>query len=595
MLFILFATLTTAFAQVEMTVTITLKDAMHKPMNGVTLHFEEASIDGHKTAVTSGGGKATVVLTEGTKWVVRYKDVKEALVIPLPPRGTGSMNRTLRYDPGAAAAAKANDRTGMVFEEITQTETNPKAEATIGICHIEMKRIDGSPLSNFPVTLVSLPLKKKWHATTDDQGKVRFKVPTRQKYQIDVDGSENVNWIELGPQPYGEVGLRMKYEPSALPEEKGDTILQSLTADAKPSSNRIKLSVTMTNFDDGPLKDEEIFFRSNKTGKVYKAVSDSKGQVHMLLPHGSWYQVGFIGINAYDSLDYSRTRGIGTAELKFTWMGAKEYLRRLRARERALARRDSLYESGYYGSAIIEEIQRDRVTGMKLLDKRVTKIKEEIAKDPKYFEKADMPVCAVIQRMAPRWKPNKVIVNDLTGSMYPYMDQVLLWHDLNLQLKEKKTYFFFNDGDGKSTSEKVIGSTGGIYHTPGGSSGAVANTMVETMKGGGGGDGPENDVEALLKAQEFARGETELILVADNYSSVKDIELIAGLNVPVRVIVCGFNNEIHPDYITIAYRTKGSVHTIEDDIENIAEKVRDNKFTLAGQKYRIAGGRVFVE
>ena len=97
-------------------------------------------------------------------------------------------------------------------------------------------------------------------------------------------------------------------------------------------------------------------------------------------------------------------------------------------------------------------------------------------------------------------------------------------------------------------------------------------------------------MEALLKAQEFARGETELILVADNYSSVKDIELIAGLNVPVRVIVCGFNNEIHPDYITIAYRTKGSVHTIEDDIENIAEKVRDNKFTLAGQKYRIAGG-----
>ena len=122
-----------------------------------------------------------------------------------------------------------------------------------------------------------------------------------------------------------------------------------------------------------------------------------------------------------------------------------------------------------------------------------------------------MPVCAVLNRMGTAWK-QKVIVNDLTGSMYPYMDEVLVWHKLNLQLKEKKSYFFFNDGDQTPDHAKQIGKTGGIYHTASTNDQTVAATMLETMRGGGGGDGPENDVEALIKAQQFAYGETALVL-----------------------------------------------------------------------------------
>ena len=152
---------------------------------------------------------------------------------------------------------------------------------------------------------------------------------------------------------------------------------------------------------------------------------------------------------------------------------------------------------------------------------------------------------------------------------------------------------FFNDGDQKSDSEKVIGNTGGIYYTNSNNNEIVIDKILETMSKGSGGDSPENDLEALIYAQRKNKSSTELILIADNYSSVKDISLLTQLKVPVRIILCGTDWGIHPDYIEIAYKTKGSLHTIEQDIMKLEKMTNGKTLKIGKYSFVYSNGKFF--
>lgn len=192
-----------------------------------------------------------------------------------------------------------------------------------------------------------------------------------------------------------------------------------------------------------------------------------------------------------------------------------------------------------------------------------------------------------------KWK-NKLIVCDITGSMYPYIGQVLLWYKLNYAEEKTTQLCFFNDGDSKSDGQKIIGETGGMYYCDKCREDSLADVMIKAMVGGSGGDSPENDMEALIEASNKMSGFKELILVADNNSSVKDIELLKDLKIPVRVIVCGSQYRVASDYLEIAYKTKGSVHTIEEDIENIALMKEGSQIKIGDRKYKLHKGKFIL-
>ena len=86
---------------------------------------------------------------------------------------------------------------------------------------------------------------------------------------------------------------------------------------------------------------------------------------------------------------------------------------------------------------------------------------------------------------------NMDIVGDVTGSMYPYIAELLLW--LKLQSLDSLTtnYSFFNDGDNLADRKKKIGKTGGIYSKNCTSFSEVLDLVKTTMSNGGGGDCPE--------------------------------------------------------------------------------------------------------
>ena len=59
------------------------------------------------------------------------------------------------------------------------------------------------------------------------------------------------------------------------------------------------------------------------------------------------------------------------------------------------------------------------------------------------------------------------------------------------------------------------------------------------------------------------------MLIADNTSGVRDLEIADGILKPVHVLLCDGSSSPEPnaDYVTIAYLTRGSVHLLSEDFQ----------------------------
>ncbi len=191
-----------------------------------------------------------------------------------------------------------------------------------------------------------------------------------------------------------------------------------------------------------------------------------------------------------------------------------------------------------------------------------------------------------ILKRHPEWE-NSLIVMDWTGSMYPYAAQSVLWHALNFKNSGVKYFTFFNDGNGIADNKKIIGETGGIYFAKAKNLENLINTFYLVSSQGNGGDSPENDIEALLAAVNRYEDFDDLILIADNNSCVRDFRLLKQLDASVRVILCGTEFGINPQYINLAYQTGGSLHTIENDIVDISKNIKNDTITIDRIRYKL--------
>ena len=161
-------------------------------------------------------------------------------------------------------------------------------------------------------------------------------------------------------------------------------------------------------------------------------------------------------------------------------------------------------------------------------------------------------------------------------------------------VKEKNLQFvFFNDGDNKSTSMKKIGETGGIYYQNKPSIEELVNKVSFVQGKGGGGDGPENNMEALIKGVGMADPYKELVMVADNHAPVKDLELLTVRSgcqedgITPELIICKKNNKLldlciktYIQYMNektpYSYWGWSIVHIMRENIK----KILNNKITL---------------
>lgn len=183
---------------------------------------------------------------------------------------------------------------------------------------------------------------------------------------------------------------------------------------------------------------------------------------------------------------------------------------------------------------------------------------------------------------------NIVAVIDVTGSMYPCAAAVYKWVLLSSQRTDTiKYYVFFNDGDNKPQANKTIGSTGGIYGIGSSNLNLVLNTMKTAMNNGNGGDIPENDLEAILFAIQQCPTCSNIIHIADNQATPRDMILLKNVTRPVKVLVCQLNSAaLNTNLMNIALSTKGSIHTIQQDIMNLADVPVSGTIVIGTRTYR---------
>jgi hypothetical protein len=207
-----------------------------------------------------------------------------------------------------------------------------------------------------------------------------------------------------------------------------------------------------------------------------------------------------------------------------------------------------------------------------------------------YFQ--DTTVSAVLNRNK-NW--DKMLINcDLTGSMSPYSAQLFVWHRLNIDKNKIQHFVFFNDGDMTPDNKKNAGNTGGIYYSKADNFDDLKEVAYKCMRNGYGGDAPENDIEAMLKGFKKCKDCGDVILIADNWANMRDYEFIDKIDRPVRIILCGTQFGINKQYLDLARATKGSVHTIEEDISNLMDLREGEEITISGHTFIIKNGR-FIE
>jgi hypothetical protein len=177
----------------------------------------------------------------------------------------------------------------------------------------------------------------------------------------------------------------------------------------------------------------------------------------------------------------------------------------------------------------------------------------------------------------------KVVVQDVTGSMAPYTTQVLLWILLQPELLNEGKFLFFNDGDNMPDEWKVIGKTGGLYPLRTSHADTLKDMAFRAMRNGSGGDIPENNVEAILRAIEAFPEADTLLMIADNMAPVKDMKLLGRVSKPVNIVLCNIGNNINPNMIDIVIKTGGFL-LFENGQVFDPRKARDGTKLLIGRK-----------
>ncbi|CAA6828211.1 MAG: Unknown protein [uncultured Aureispira sp.] len=445
------------------------------------------------------------------------------------------------------------------------------------------------------VTLKNLKTGEIYEGMTNERGLKSFQLTNDAAYTVSFEGAPEYKLFTL------DQTANLTQQQKIIFQRHEDWTLYP----------NYKSGLLNFNFEDlDAYSNEETFtITIQETGEVYTCKTNKEGFGQVLIPLGGSYTFKtpfnsdfpliqapkkfFIHDIKHKSLS-AKARGVRDAWLEkdrlyrdsITKAWEIEALELKKERQAAfLAGKSSIY-----GCLAMNEtpalIEKDL---LKLADHYKTLLE----KDPAIFVKHQKLVLAVLNRLKGSWQ-NKIVVTDITGSMSPYYQQVLIWHALNLIKGGETKYVFFNDGD--NHPDGPIGASGGLYHCQGKIE--DLNTIIATMqkgtRAGSGGMGPENDIEALLGAVAQRKKGEELILIADGLCKVRDIQLIQKLKIPVRIIICGGaysrRRAINSQYMRIARKTKGSVHTMEEDITNLGDLVNGGTVKLNGENYEFQDG-----
>lgn len=465
---------------------------------------------------------------------------------------------------------------------------------------ITLKNIDGGFHTNQKVKLTSISTSKTFSNKSNSDGNVKFNLPCSDTYQVTITNYTRQKEIKVGNKsgqmsrvfsyPENMVSLQKEFTMSSTQKfslkkftsRLPDTLFLKSSKMPTPKNKNLYSSVSLRvkNLKNRPLQDELTTITGLNSKKSIVAKTDKNGLIKFYIPKGDIYYINFIHHKKYASFESYYNKGLSTIDVEYSYLGTKAYEKHKKEKEKRIAKEESRLKE--------EELEFSKYC--ESLGLTIEKCKKrEIEDYIRNFNPNDET--QIISKVLNRnnWK-NKLIVCDLTGSMEPYIAELSIWYKLNLLTEKNLQFTFFNDGDNIDDNLKKIGETGGIYNNKVKDIESLNNLIAKITASGSGGDCEENDVEALIKATQTASPFNQLVLIADSNSPVRDIQLINKLSHPVHIILCGFDDYLLEDYLKIAWKTKGSIHTIEEDIFNIAQIGEGQTITINSITYKIIAG-----
>lgn len=430
-------------------------------------------------------------------------------------------------------------------------------KATNTTIHFVIKQSDGSPISE-DVTLTSEKTKLQYFFKTDIHGKADIIIPNNDSYIVNLKSAPEYARIEVPNILNQVINYTLKYEGS-------------YTGAIYPSLTKALFTFTFIDLDSIPVPNENFYLISKNNGAVYKTTTDKKGKSHLLVPIGDTYNISSEYFKNFKTKTVSTKQSLYEIEVTLMYISSIEFLRQKAEQEKILKERELRWE----------EIKKEFGEYVK---------KDDGASSFDYAQLVNNNEVSSVLNRNKQWK-NKLIILDVTGSMGPYNDIVEKWYKLNYTTKDPIQFVLFNDGDNRPDSTKIIGKTGGIHYCKYCNIKTFTDSLKYARLSGNGGDPAENDLEAIIAAINNCSNYTDIILVADNLSPVKDIELLHLINKPIKIILCGTNSFINTEYLDIAYHTNGSIHTIEEDIVNISSTIEGAKIKVLNNYFILTNGK----
>lgn len=458
----------------------------------------------------------------------------------------------------------------------------------------------GGVYANQKVQLISRADGKVYAAISNASGDATLTVPCLEMFDVTI--GNYTKRVEVEAKENGRSTYTLSYAPDMLQKQKAfalneaeksavdkhfltlpDTTFVSTSVMAPPRSNMPYYAWTVIDVKDlygKPLVGETMVITSRVRKKYIKIATDKSGRVLVYLPKGDTYDVNFKHHRNFFSSDVEYSKGTTDLKLQFSYLGTKEVERRMgeeadriAAEEKRIREEREAFEKNCaaLGLTLDECHKRERERYL---------IGEIGGTDPvvnEVFKRND-------------WT-DKLIVCDVTGSMSPYAAQLALWYRLNYLTDKNMQFVLFNDGDNTPDEKKVIGKTGGIYYSPSKGIDSLDAFMNRVQASGFGGDCPENNMEALIKGIKMTKQPfKEIVMIADNHAPIKDMILLESFANPVHIILCGVLDRIEPDYLRLAWKTKGTVHTMEEDIVTLSRLSEGQQIKIGGTTYKIMGG-----
>ncbi len=444
------------------------------------------------------------------------------------------------------------------------------------VVNFSLKDFEGNILDGETIMLKRESSDQDFHGITDADGKLTLKLPNGEDYIVSFQHAPDYVRIDIPEVKNLVLDFDLEY------------------SGANSGSKYPSLTTGLINFRFYDYRTMEkiggeLFTVTNaRTGEQYTEISDENGLAQVVVPLGDPYTLS----HKYNpnfrqgEVKAEHRYHVFILNVDYESVPSGEREAYIRFQEQAEAIRDSLARNIVDFWADSPEETANKIA------KTTERVKSALQSNSNLFTENRNTVLSVFDRVGEKWR-DKTVVTDLTCSMDPYMEEILVWQGLDRIEGESTKYVFFNDGDGKPNRLKEMGKTGGIYQSNSTNMVDIITVMMQTKIRGCSGDKAENDLEALLSVASGIQPKQELILIADNYSNVRDIELLDQLNIPVRIILCGTEGRFgkkpgaNPQYLTIARRTGGSIHTMQSDLWDLSELREGDEIVINNQKYLV--------